>query len=101
MGMRPFTLSRATSEHAQVIWDLGDDARRWLRGKDTDQWSIPWRGPQMRSQRIQRDLDADRTWIAWDGDLGVATITVDIDVPLAAPDTPVWPAHALDEKAVY
>jgi GNAT superfamily N-acetyltransferase len=99
--MRPFTLSRATPAHAQVIWDLGEDARQWLRGKDTDQWSVPWRGPEVRAGRIQRDIEAGRTWIAWDEELGIATITIDIDVPLAAPDTPVWPAHALDEKALY
>jgi GNAT superfamily N-acetyltransferase len=101
MGMRPFTMSLATSVQAAAIGELGEDARHWLRGKDTDQWSVPWRGPQGPAQRILRDIAEGRAWIAWDGDLAVATITVGFEVPLAAPDTPVWPASALSEKALY
>jgi GNAT superfamily N-acetyltransferase len=101
MGMRPFTLSRAVPAQAQVIEELGDDARQWLRGKNTDQWLIPWRGPAGRAQRVLRDIADGHAWIAWDGDLAVATITVGFAAPLAAPDTPVWPARTLAEKAIY
>jgi len=99
--MRPFTLSQAILTQAQAIRELGDDARQWLRGKDTDQWSVPWRGPEGRDQRVQRDIADGDTWITWDGDLAVATITVGDEVPLVAPGIPVWPPCALTEKAIY
>jgi GNAT superfamily N-acetyltransferase len=96
-----FILSRATPGQAQVIGELGDDARLWLRGKDTDQWLVPWRGQEGPARRIVRDVADGHSWIAWEDDLAVATITVGFEVPLAGPDSPVWPASALAEKALY
>jgi GNAT superfamily N-acetyltransferase len=97
----PFTLCQATPPQAGVIRDLGDEAKLWLRGKDTDQWSTSWGGPQGRDKRIMRDITGGDAWILWDEEIGIATLSVGTEVPLAAPDTPVWPAGRLTEKALY
>jgi GNAT superfamily N-acetyltransferase len=98
---RPYILRQATSAESAVIQELGDQARHWLAGKNTDQWSTQWGGRWGRDRRIMRDVDAGHAWIVWDDGVGVATISVDVDVPLAAPDMPVWPAWQLTEKALY
>jgi GNAT superfamily N-acetyltransferase len=92
----PLRLCRAQEDDHDVIVGLIEAAAQWLRDtKDTDQWSQPWRSEEDRSNRILRDLAAQKTWLMRDGELAVATITADPE------DHPVWPVERHGEPAVY
>jgi GNAT superfamily N-acetyltransferase len=88
---------------ADVVMELVDEAAQWLRGKDTDQWEVPWPDASGRDKRIQDDVRAGRTWIAWNEDvgIGVGTITLDENHPVDGAENPVWPVHHLRERALY
>src|ERR1017187_7795310 len=77
MGESPPTLQRATERDHNVIVRLIDAAAEWLRTKNTDQWAQPWPSVEDRNHRILRDLQAGKTWIAWDEGVPAATITAD------------------------
>jgi GNAT superfamily N-acetyltransferase len=101
VGSLPYSLRQATPVQAYVIKDLVVEAAEWLRGKNTDQWATPWPSAIGRDKRIEDDVRAGRSWIAWDGDVGVGTITLDVKFPVDAAKNPVWPAHRLEEVALY
>lgn len=91
-------LRRATAsdDDHDVIIGLIDEAAEWLRTKNTDQWAQPWPSEEDRNHRIQADLEAGKTWIAWDESaLPAATITADSE------HSPIWPAKCLRDRAVY
>lgn len=77
-----------------ITW-LVDEAAKWLRTKDTDQWAEPWPNLDERSRRIRRDIHAKRTWIVSDGDLPIATMAA------GPPDSAIWPAETRREAAVH
>lgn len=91
----PLALSRATPDERDVILELLDDATRWLRGKDTDQWTKPWPDEERRNKRIEQDLRERKTWLLWDDTAAAGTITID------PADNKVWPAEKRSENAVY
>jgi GNAT superfamily N-acetyltransferase len=99
MGTSPLTLRRATERDREVIISLIDKAADWLRTMNTDQWSEPWPSEEDRRHRIMRDLQAGKTWIAWDGDSPVATLTA--DSRHSHQEDQVWPDEARREQAVY
>jgi GNAT superfamily N-acetyltransferase len=69
-------LSLAHDHHLKRVIRLVDEAAAWLRHhKDTDQWARPWPTAAARNARIRADIMAGKTWLAWDGDIPVATIT--------------------------
>jgi GNAT superfamily N-acetyltransferase len=90
-----FTIGLATVSRQPILIDLIEEAARWLRGKDTDQWAEPWPDRRGRDERIRRGLELGQTWIAWDGDVPAATMTIS---PRANPD--VWRDKG-EEDAVY
>jgi GNAT superfamily N-acetyltransferase len=60
----------------EVRW-LVDQATEWLtRSKGTDQWAKPWPTREARDRRLLAGIRHGRTWIVWDDDVPVATITV-------------------------
>jgi GNAT superfamily N-acetyltransferase len=93
--MNTFTIGLATVSHQPILIDLIEEAARWLRGKDTDQWAEPWPDRRGRDERIRRGLELGQTWIAWDGDVPAATMTISRH---ANPD--VWRDKG-EEEAVY
>jgi GNAT superfamily N-acetyltransferase len=98
MGDSPMLLRRATvsDDDHDVIIGLIDEAAEWLRTKNTDQWAQPWPSEEDRNHRIQTDLEAGKTWIAWDENgLPAATITADSE------HSPIWPTKCLRDRAVY
>jgi ribosomal protein S18 acetylase RimI-like enzyme len=96
MEVSPLLLRRATERDHDVITGLIDEAADWLRTKNTDQWAQPWPSEEERSHRILKDLQAGKSWIAWDGsDSPIATITADSE------DSPIWPKETLHDRAVY
>jgi GNAT superfamily N-acetyltransferase len=94
-------LRKATPAQADVILDLAEEARLWLRGKDTDQWAVPWGGTDGPRRRIMSDIAAGLLWIVWDGETGAATITVDAAPPVDGAGNSIWPPSSLDEPALY
>lgn len=84
-----------------MVRELVDEAAQWLRGKNTDQWAAPWPDLRGRDKRIEDDVHAGRTWIAWDADMAAATITIDTKDPVDPAMNPVWPARHLTEDALY
>jgi ribosomal protein S18 acetylase RimI-like enzyme len=99
MGTSLLTLRRATERDREVIIHLIDEAAAWLRTKNTDQWAEPWPSEEDRGHRIVRDLHAGKTWMAWDGDSPVATLTADSRHSHQA--EPVWPDETRQDQAVY
>ena len=47
------------------------------------------------------DLLKGKTWLVWDGETAVATITVDTDEPVDLNEQPVWPEHERHRSALY
>jgi GNAT superfamily N-acetyltransferase len=95
MGALRLTLRCADARDYPAIIGLIEAARRWLRTKNTDQWLQPWPSEEDRHHRIRAALQEGKTWVAWDGNALVATITADVS------DSGVWPEKMLAEPAVY
>jgi len=95
VGELPLALRRADRHDHDVIIGLIHAATEWLRTKNTDQWAQPWPSEEDRAHRIDHDLTAGNTWIAWDNGTPAATITAD------SAQKPIWPAEARDDPAVY
>lgn len=72
-----FRLSPANGVDLGRVIGLVEEAAAWLRAKGTDQWARPWPSRGERDERIRADILARKTWIAWDGDIAAATITVE------------------------
>ena len=92
--------AEGTQEHLDAVLALIDDAARWLRDKDTDQWSKPWPDEERRNAEVRKGLEAGRTWIVWDHNVAVATVT---SATRGHPD--IWSNPEctcdLSERAVY
>lgn len=88
-------LRRARAHDFEAVHDLLTGTSRWLEKTDTDQWAKPWPDANGRNERIKRAIEAGRTWIAWDSDEPVATLT-------ASPnDHRIWPEEIRRDPAVY
>lgn len=101
MGRFPFDLRRASLENVETVHWLREDARKRLRHLNTDQWQSKWPDPDTHDRQIRQDLTDGKTWVAWDGAVPAATITIDTDDPLDAVGRPVWPARLRREQALY
>jgi GNAT superfamily N-acetyltransferase len=101
VGRLPFALRRADLADADVVRGLAREATKWLQGKNTDQWATPWPDPQRKDERLQEDLAAGRTWIVWDDDIGVGTVTINTQVPVDYEQNHVWPDNRQTETALY
>jgi hypothetical protein len=92
--------ARDTGEDLDVVFSLIEDARRWLRTKDTDQWEKPWPDLESRNARVRRGVQRGRTWIVWDGTTPAAMVTI-----ATKRNTDVWSKQTctcdLSERAVF
>jgi hypothetical protein len=90
--------AEATLENLNTILRLISEAREYLEGKGTDQWSKPYPTEAERDARVWRGLMREATWIVWAGQKAAATVTV-----ARKPNTAVWQGAIcnLDEPAVY
>src|ERR1700689_4735315 len=91
----PLELRRASASNLDVIIGVIEDVAAWLRLKKTDQWDRPWPNQEERDDQIKKDLNREKTWIAWDGDTAAATITADWAEDLR------WPEQLRRHPAVY
>lgn len=74
-----------TPENLRIIIGLREEASAWLSLKGTDQWQKSWPTRRRRDARIRRGLKRGATWIVWDADRAVATIST-----ATAPKRKVW-----------
>ncbi|HEU5155735.1 MAG TPA: MFS transporter [Streptosporangiaceae bacterium] len=81
-----------------AIIELIDEAAKWLRKKNTDQWARPWPNRPERDERVRAGIEAGHTWILWDEDRGIPAASVSMD-PEGNPK--LWDELELDERAVY
>ena len=95
MGELSLVLRRAGTHDYGAVKSLLEAAARWLRTKPTDQWEKPWPNEAGRNLRAWAAIQADRTWIAWDGTLAAATITVSPN------HHAIWPEKNRNDPAVY
>ena len=85
-----------------AVSGLVREAAEWLRSsKDTDQWATPWPDRIRHRERMLNDLLKGKTWLVWDGETAVATITVDTDEPVDLNEQPVWPEPERHRSAIY
>lgn len=101
VGDYPYLLRLAGPRDLHNVCALASEASYWLQtSKDTDQWARPWPSPEARDQRIRVGLETGKTWIVWNHDIPVATVTV-----ATRPNPAVWSAPSrecdLSEPAVY
>ncbi len=75
--MNTFVIRRAKVSDLGIVISLIDQAARWLRTMDTDQWRHPWPTRAGRVRRIAEDLKLGKTLIAWDNVTPAATITIE------------------------
>lgn len=97
----PFALRPATPADLHEVRRLVHEAADWLRkSKGTDQWSKPWPTREARDRRVLAGLKQGKTFVVWDDDVPVATVTTDTQA-----DPAVWSgpdcACNLSEPAVY
>lgn len=90
--------AEATDETLNIILHLIRQARGWLEGKGTDQWSEPWPNRKQRDARVWRGLLVGATWIVWAGQRAAATVTV-----AKTPNSDVWRDAdcKVDDPAIY
>lgn len=101
VGRYPFVLYPAAPGDFDHVVGLVREAARWLRGVGTDQWQRPWPDRTGQRERIINDLLKGKTWLVRDGDIIVATITVDDDEPTGPNERPVWPPDESRTAVVY
>jgi GNAT superfamily N-acetyltransferase len=77
------------------------EAADWLGNKGIDQWQKPWPDRAEHRERIVNDLLKGKTWLVRDGQITVATITIDTDEPLDTQERPVWPTGENRRAALY
>lgn len=95
MGQLQLVLRQASVDNFEIVHSLLTEASRWLRTKNTDQWTAPWPDANGRNERIKKAIGAGRTWIAWDNLQPAATLT-------ASPnDHRIWPEADVRDPAVY
>lgn len=88
-----------TDRDMQAVLGLIEDARTWLGTIGTDQWASPWPDLKGRNERVRRGLAVGKTWIVWEDESAVATITI-----ATGPNPKVWSrqgAYDLSQRAVY
>src|SRR6516225_2127380 len=88
-----------TDRDLQAVLGLIEEARTWLGTMGIDQWASPWPDLERRDARVRRGLVVGKTWIVWDDEIAVATVTI-----ATGPNPRVWSKHAaydLSERAVY
>jgi GNAT superfamily N-acetyltransferase len=101
VGRYPFALRLASPGDLNEVRWLVHEAAGWLtRNKGTDQWAKPWPTREAHHQRLLAGLRHGRTWIVWDDDVPVATVTI-----ATRPNPAIWsrPARECDlsDRAVY
>ncbi len=90
-------LELADETQLPVIVGLLDQAANWLHQvKGSDQWPRPHPAPQERHARLMEGLRSGHTWIRWDGDVPVATITAE-----GTGDPRLWTEEDLAQPATY
>jgi GNAT superfamily N-acetyltransferase len=96
----PLQIARASVRDLDTVLGLIENARSWLRSKETDQWDKPWPDHAERDERVLAGLRNEKTWIVWDGDIAAATVTI-----TTRRNNAVWakPACTADlaERAVF
>lgn len=95
MRRSALALCRAGPHDFPAVIGLIENARKWLRTKNTDQWSQPWPSEEDRSHRIREGLEGGKTWIVWNGRRPAATITA------TGEDNGVWPKEMRSDRSVY
>jgi GNAT superfamily N-acetyltransferase len=66
---------RVTVDDMDTVIGLIEEVAAWLRGKNTDQWAMPWPTRTARDDRVRRGLRIRHTWIAEAAGQAIATIT--------------------------
>jgi GNAT superfamily N-acetyltransferase len=99
---QPFTLRLGTPGDLHEVRRFVRGAAEWLQtAKHTDQWAIPWPDRASQRNRMRNDLLKGKTWLLWDHDVAIGTVTIDTDEPLTADDRPVWPSSENHEPVLY
>jgi GNAT superfamily N-acetyltransferase len=102
VGKYPFALRLGMPGDLDTVSGLVREAAEWLRtSKNTDQWENPWPDRIRQRERMLNDLLKGKTWLVWDDETAVATITVDTDEPIDLNEQPVWPARERHRSALY
>lgn len=89
--MTRYLMRRATPADLPHVMTLLDQRTAWLRDRGTDQWSTREFAPVMRDA-----VDRGDTWLLWDGDTPVATLTM---TTMADPD--FWTPDERRTPALY
>ncbi|GCD99726.1 GNAT family N-acetyltransferase [Embleya hyalina] len=85
------TIRPATAQDLDTVVELWEHAASWLRTRGIDQWQYP-----PRLERIKANIAQGECWIVEDGDVPIATITVDEHA-----DGDFWRPDEAAEPALY
>ena len=61
----------------------------------------PWPDRIRQRERMLNDLLKGKTWLVWDDETAVGTITVDTDEPIDLNEQPIWPERERHQSALY
>ncbi len=89
-------IAPATPDDLGLLIAFRDEASRWLASCGIDQWTRPWPTEDLMAAGMLRNVRARETFIVWDDDTPVATITID---RWANPD--LWTPEEAAEPALY
>jgi ribosomal protein S18 acetylase RimI-like enzyme len=91
-----FQISPANTEDLDDIVQLRENATKWLRTKQTDQWQEPWPTAKRARERMLEGLQKGTTWIVRISSEPVATFVVD-----EFSDPGLWTEPEQSERALY
>lgn len=89
---KPYVMRVAEPDDLDVVMGLLDARIRWLRERQSDQWST---GSTFRT-RLTNHIERSETWLLEDNSEAVATITLGMEG-----DPDFWTPHELRERAIY
>jgi GNAT superfamily N-acetyltransferase len=87
---------RGAADDFETVLAMINEAARWLRDKDTEQWASPWPTRSARDERVRRGLRDGGTWIVEESGTPIATITYRPTGNLR-----LWTRRERGEPAVY
>lgn len=91
-----FQISLANTADLDDIVRLRENATKWLRTKQTDQWQQPWPTAEDARERVLEGLQKGTTWIVRLSAEAVATFVVD-----RFSDPRLWTESEQSERALY
>lgn len=95
-------IRQAVPEDVDELLAMRDEARGWLAGRGTDQWSAPWPTLEALKDKLRHSIEASEVWMIDDQGISIAAMTIDAHClsDLWSPDECAEPARYISKMSV-